>query len=106
MEHSSEYPEFIDLDTIGIPLWIIDRVPATVAREYTLIPIRHNHGCLTVVISDTDAGWYGLFDQIRFVLNQEIELAIADRRAILRAIERYYGYADRSNDAGKTGGGG
>ena len=34
---------------------------------------------------------YDTFDKLRFILNRQIEIALAPREAILEAINRYYG---------------
>ncbi len=53
------------------------------------MPLSESDGKLTVVVSDPMD--YDTFDKLRFILNRQIEIALAPREAILDAINRHYG---------------
>ena len=64
-------------------------MPESVARENVVIPLAEADGKLTVIVSDPMD--YETFDKLRFILNRQIEIALAPREAILEAINRHYG---------------
>lgn len=82
--------EFINLAECPISPSVVELVPESVARENTILPLDEvNDDVLRVIVSDP----YDLetFDKLRFILNRQIEIALAPREAILEAINRYYG---------------
>lgn len=84
--------EFIDLDEVQIPASVIELVPESVARENIIIPLGRENGALKIITSDPDD--LGVIDKLRFILNQEIELALAPRESIIQAINRHYGQTE------------
>ncbi len=75
--------------TSTIPPSVIELVPESVARENAVLPLSEGEGRLTVILSDP---WdIDTVDKLRFILNKQIDLALAPREAILEAINRYYG---------------
>jgi type IV pilus assembly protein PilB len=86
-EHNLEY---IDLSETQISASVVELVPESVARENTILPLDEiGDDALRVIVSDP----YDLetFDKLRFILNRQIEIALAPREAIVEAINRYYG---------------
>ncbi len=82
--------EYINLAECPISPSVVELVPESVARENTILPLDEvNDDVLRVIVSDP----YDLetFDKLRFILNRQIEIALAPREAILEAINRYYG---------------
>ena len=67
----------------------MELVPESVARENVTIPLAESDGKLTVVVSDPND--YDTFDKLRFILNRQIEIALAPKAAIVEAINRHYG---------------
>jgi type IV pilus assembly protein PilB len=85
-EHTLPY---VNLADVNIPPAVIELVPESVARENAVLPLAEGDGRLTVILSDP---WdIDTVDKLRFILNRQIELALAPREAILEAINRYYG---------------
>ncbi|MFO0949160.1 MAG: GspE/PulE family protein [Planctomycetota bacterium] len=83
---------FVNLEQEQIPASVIELVPESVARENNVIPLGRNNGALTIVTSDpTDLA---IIDKLRFILNQEIELALSSRESIIQAINRHYGQTE------------
>jgi type IV pilus assembly protein PilB len=86
-EHNLEY---IDLSETPISPSVVELVPESVARENTILPLDEiRDDALRVIVSDPYD--LGTFDKLRFILNRQIEIALAPREAILEAINRYYG---------------
>ena len=67
-------------------------LPESVARENTIFPISESGGALRVATcdpSDLDAQ-----EKLRFILNRDVEMALAVREQIVEAINRHYGLSD------------
>ena len=80
---------YINVSEVTIPPSVIELVPESVARENAVLPLSEGDGHLTIIISDP---WdIDTVDKLRFILNKQIDLALAPREAILEAINRYYG---------------
>ncbi len=87
---ASEYGyEFVDLETLEIPRHVIELVPESVARENIVIPLEVNEDTIKVALAN--AMDMDVLDKLRFVLNREIEVAVASKEAIQNAINRHYG---------------
>ncbi len=82
--------EFIDLSETPISPTVVELVPESVARENTILPLDElDDDVLRVIVSDPLD--LETFDKLRFILNRQIEIALAPRESILEAINRYYG---------------
>ncbi len=81
--------DYVNLSDVSIPPSVVELVPESVARENVAIPLSESDGKLTVIVSDPMD--YDTFDKLRFILNRQIEIALAPREAILEAINRHYG---------------
>jgi type IV pilus assembly protein PilB len=80
---------YINVSEVNIPPSVIELVPESVARENAVLPLSEGDGRLTIILSDP---WdIDTIDKLRFILNKQIDLAIAPRDAILEAINHYYG---------------
>ncbi|MCK5306624.1 MAG: type II secretion system ATPase GspE [Candidatus Omnitrophica bacterium] len=78
-----------DLEKMKIPEEIIQEIPASLAQVYNVIPVKREGNVLTVAISDPLN--INVLDDLRFVLNCEVQGAIASEDVINEAIEKYYG---------------
>ncbi len=84
--------KFVNLATTEVPEEVIGLLPESVARENTIFPLSESAGTLRVATSDpTDMDTQ---EKLRFILNREIEMAIAPREQIVEAINRHYGLSD------------
>jgi type IV pilus assembly protein PilB len=84
--------DFINLDEVKIPEDIIELVPETIARENATLPLSLEGDALKVLITvplDVET-----IEKLRFILNRQIQIALAPRENILEAINRYYGQID------------
>jgi type IV pilus assembly protein PilB len=80
---------FIELREIEIPPSVIELVPESLARENVVMPLAQEGGSIKVIMHDPMD--FETIDKLRFVLNREIEVALAPKEAIVEAINRYYG---------------
>ncbi|MGZ3430258.1 MAG: GspE/PulE family protein [Isosphaeraceae bacterium] len=80
---------FIELREIEIPPSVIELVPESLARENIVMPLAQGSGFIKVIMHDPLG--FETIEKLRFVLNREIEVALAPKEAIVEAINRYYG---------------
>lgn len=85
--------EFVELDDLDIEELVLSCVPESVARENDVIPIKEeNDGTLVFAIADP----FNLdtIEKLRFILNRNIKIAVADLEAIHFAINDCYGQVE------------
>ena len=80
---------FVELHEIEIPASVIELVPESLARENIVMPLSQENGAIKVIMHDPMD--FETIDKLRFVLNREIEVALAPKEAIVEAINNYYG---------------
>jgi type IV pilus assembly protein PilB len=84
--------EFINLEEVQIPNAVIQLVPESVARENVILPMSQDNGALKIIMSDPMD--FETVDKLRFILNRDIEIALAPRESIQEAINRHYGQTE------------
>jgi type IV pilus assembly protein PilB len=84
--------DFVNLNEVVIPPSIVELVPESVARENAVLPLAEDDGTLKVIMSDPLD--YDTREKLRFILNRNIEIALAPRDMILEAINKHYGQID------------
>jgi type IV pilus assembly protein PilB len=80
---------YVNLSEVVIPPSVVELVPESVARENAILPLAESDGELTVIVSDPED--FEVFQKLQFILNRQIEIALAPRENILEAVNRYYG---------------
>jgi type IV pilus assembly protein PilB len=80
--------DFVELREIEIPASVIELVPESLARENIVMPLAQANGTIKVIMHDPMG--FETIEKLRFVLNREIEVALAPKEAIVEAINRYY----------------
>ena len=88
------YP-FVDLKTLKINAEAVKVVPRAVCEENSIYPIKANGKSLMIAMHDP----LDLFalDNIKFILNREIEVALAPKEDIAAAITKAYGSREKSD---------
>ncbi len=81
--------DYVNLSDVVIPPSVVELVPESVARENAVLPLAEGDGKLTVIVSDPND--FETIDKLVFILNRQIEIALAPRENILEAINRHYG---------------
>ena len=79
----------ITLKDIKIPKEVIDKVPASVAKIYSILPISIEGNQLTIAIADPLN--VAAFDDLRFTLGMNIKGVVGSDEEIKEEIQRYYG---------------
>src|SRR5690242_4161332 len=90
-------PDFVELREIEIPATVVELVPESLARENVVMPLAQENGAIKVIMHDPMD--FETIDKLRFVLNREIEVALAPKEAIVEAINRYYGSASSETES-------
>src|SRR4051812_13964216 len=80
---------FVNLNEVVIPQNIIELVPESVARENAVLPLAVDDGTLKVIMSDPLD--FDTREKLRFILNRNIEVALAPRDMILKSINQLFG---------------
>ena len=84
--------KFVNLTEISVPEEIVQLLPESVARENTIFPLSESGGTLRIATCDpTDMDAQ---EKLRFILNREVEMALAVREQIVESINRHYGLSD------------
>jgi type IV pilus assembly protein PilB len=86
--------EVVDLDELEIDPEVIAKVPATMAKNYNVIPIKFEHNVLTVAMSNPHDP--NVKDDLRANLHVEVQGAVASEEGVQRALEKYYSHAQVS----------
>ncbi len=88
-----DYP-YVDLRSLKLNPEITKLVPRGVCDENSIFPVKANGKTITIAISDPQ----DLFalDNLKFILNTEIECVLAPKDAILESIAKYYGSREKS----------
>jgi type IV pilus assembly protein PilB len=89
--------EFVQLDEIQIPDTVVGLVPESLARENVVMPLSQEGGTIKVIMHDPND--FETVDKLRFVLNREIEVALAPKQAIVEAINHYYGSSSKETES-------
>jgi type IV pilus assembly protein PilB len=80
---------FIELREIEIPPTVVELVPEALARENIVMPLAQENGTIKVIMHNPMD--FDTIEKLRFVLNREVEVALAPKEAIVEAINKYYG---------------
>ncbi len=78
----------VDLRQMETTRQMLERVPAETARMYGVVPIAADGNTLTVCVKHPLN--YQIIDDLRFVLGQDLLMAVASESQIDSAVERYY----------------
>ncbi len=89
--------DYIALGEIEIPASVIELVPESLARENIVMPLNQENGAIKVIMHNPVD--FDTIDKLRFVLNREIEVALAPKESIVEAINRYYGGASTETES-------
>ena len=91
---------FVDLADVPVDGAALARIPGTVARRHTAIPIGFEDGKLVVAMADP-ANVFAI-DDIKSIAGQrgyvDVKPVVATRNDVVAAIDRYYNAGDELND--------
>jgi type IV pilus assembly protein PilB len=80
--------EVVDLSKADVEKAIVDMVDPGTVRAYGVLPVAFDGATLTLVSKNPLN--YQITDELRFVLNRDIAIAVAPENQIDSAIEKYY----------------
>ena len=81
--------EVVDLAEVNITPDLIDMVPVNVAETYQVIPVSFDGTTLTVALGDPLN--ISMLDDLKFMLNCEVQGAVSDLEAVTAAFDKFYG---------------
>ncbi|HBH51175.1 MAG TPA: pilus assembly protein PilB [Planctomycetaceae bacterium] len=85
--------DYVDLSSLQIAASVVQMVPESVARENIVLPVAlDDAGVLTVAMHDPMK--FEVLDKLRFIINREIKVVVAQKEEILQAVNRYYGQSE------------
>ena len=79
---------FVDLNEITINPEVIKKIPETIAKKHTIIPISQTGHRLTVATYDP-VNFY-IFEEVKVICGMDISPILATREGIKKAIIKYY----------------
>lgn len=80
--------DVVDLDQVEIPPEVLAKIDGTTANVLRVVPFRLVGKELTVALADPLNK--GCLDELHFLTGCEVKGAIADEKAIVKALEKYY----------------
>ena len=86
--------EMIQLEGLTIPEDIIKKVSPSIAKLYNVVPVRMEGESVVVAMSDNLN--VSVLDDLRFILNCDVQGAITTKKGIDQALENYYAGQDES----------
>ena len=89
--------ESVDLDNLDIPQELLQQVPSQTARGYQIIPVNWDPDKNLLTVAMADPLNISLFDDLRFMLNCDVQGAVSNPEAVQRALERFYVGEDDMN---------
>jgi Zn finger protein HypA/HybF involved in hydrogenase expression len=82
----------VNLAEMEIDPGLIERVPGSIALAYRCVPIRFEHGALTVVLPEPTRE--AVLEDLALVLKCAVQGAAAPRGEVEKLLSRYYGQAE------------
>src|SRR5262245_30340965 len=89
LQEAAQSPTLTTIDFNAILRNVIELVPASVAHNECVIPLR-SEGEVLVLATDRPRD-IGLRDKLTFLVNRKIVLLFAPREQVRAAVDRYYG---------------
>jgi type IV pilus assembly protein PilB len=89
--------EVMNLEEMQIPKDIVEKISPTMAKVYKIMPIKFENNILTVAMADPLN--VSILDDLRFLLNCDLQGAVSTEEAVSKAHEMYYaGQTDTVDD--------
>ncbi len=80
--------EVVNLDDMKLERTTLEKVSPTMAKVYKIIPVKFENNMLTVAMADPLN--VSVLDDLRFMLNCDVQGAVSNEDAVTRAINHYY----------------
>jgi type IV pilus assembly protein PilB len=83
---------FANLETVDLPAALAASMAANIASDYRVVPVKASADRITVAVSDPNA--IPTLDNLRFLLNREIDCVLATPTGIRKAMSDLYGIGE------------
>ncbi|MBI3097814.1 MAG: Flp pilus assembly complex ATPase component TadA [Planctomycetes bacterium] len=80
--------EVVNVEEMKPPRDVLDKVSPTMAKVYKIVPIKFENHCLTVAMADPLN--VSVLDDLRFMLNCDVQGAVSNEDAVNKAIDQFY----------------
>jgi len=80
--------EVVELDDVEVPTEAISKVDANICETFQICPVSWDGKVLTVAVADPLN--VAVLDDLRFLLNCEVQGAISNKESVEKAIKKYY----------------
>jgi type IV pilus assembly protein PilB len=80
--------DFIHLKDIKIPKEVLGTIPSSIATSSMIIPISKKEKKLRVAMANPLEQY--VIDDLRFITNLDVDIAVAPESEVIKAIEKYY----------------
>ena len=80
--------EVVNLEGMELDREVLSKLQPTMAKVYKIIPIKFENNTLVVAMADPLN--VSILDDLRFLLNCEVQGAVSNEEAVNKAIEKYY----------------
>jgi type IV pilus assembly protein PilB len=87
-----------EVDKLVLPENLVKKVPRSLVEQHHVLPIGFKDDTLTIVTSDPDD--FDAIEQIQLSTNHRVDIALASRASIAKAINELY-YGDKSSGKSK-----
>jgi len=88
--------EVVALDELELPSDVTDKVPATLAKSFKVVPIKWDAATKTLTVAMANPHDINILDDLRYTLHCEVVGAVASHEAVDRALQKYYAHEAQS----------
>ncbi|HEY3226097.1 MAG TPA: ATPase, T2SS/T4P/T4SS family [Planctomycetota bacterium] len=88
--------EVVQLDEMELPSDVTDKVPATLAKSFKVVPIKWDVATKTLTVAMANPHDINILDDLRYTLHCEVIGAVASHEAVDRALQKYYAHEAQS----------
>src|SRR5688572_4570874 len=88
--------EVVALDELELPSDVTDKVPATLAKSFKVVPIKWDPATKNLTVAMANPHDINILDDLRYTLHCEVVGAVASHEAVDRALQKYYAHEAQS----------
>jgi type IV pilus assembly protein PilB len=88
--------EVVQLDEMELPSDVTDKVPATLAKSFKVVPIKWDGVTKHLTVAMANPTDINILDDLRYTLHCEVVGAVAIPEAVDRALQKYYAHEAQS----------
>jgi len=88
--------EVVQLDELELTSDVTDKVPATLAKSFKVVPIKWDAATKHLTVAMANPHDINILDDLRYTLHCEVIGAVASQEAVERALQKYYAHEAQS----------